>query len=110
GRRNRAFGVEWVMRGRARTWRARGQAAVRVQVVGRRNGARQRPLALVAPAAADKNPAFGCSVRVAAAHDEDADGRLAVHAVVDPLQPVVEPAPMEGLEIKAGVRSELRLA
>src|SRR5439155_17140694 len=109
-RRNGVFGVEQIMRGRARTGRARGQAAVRVQVVGRRNRARQWPFALVAPVAADKNPALGRSVRVAVSHDEDADGRLTVDTVVNSLQPAVEPAPMEGLEIERPVRPELRLA
>src|SRR2546423_12295952 len=98
------------MRGCAGTWRARRQAAVCVQVVGRRNGARQWPFALVAPVAADKNPALGRSVRVAVTHDKDADGRLTVDTVVNSLEPAVEPAQMKGLEIERRVRPELCLA
>ena len=81
-----------------------------VQIVRRRLRARQRPLLLVAPVAADEDAAFRRLVRIAAAHHIDADRRLAVHAVVDSLQPMVEPAQMKRPEIERRVFGELRLA
>ena len=81
-----------------------------MQIVRRRLCTCQRPLLLVAPVSADEDAAFGGLVRIAAAHDIDTNGRLAVHSVVDAFQPMVEPAQVEGPEIERGVFGELRFA
>src|SRR6516164_10129404 len=47
---------------------------------------------------------------VTATHNENADWRLTVHTVIDPLQPPVEPTQMEGGKIQRRFGTELRLA
>jgi hypothetical protein len=69
---------------------AAGQVELRVA------RARQRPLPLVAPAVLP--------------HHEDLDGRLAVHAVVDALQPVIVPAQEQVAAVELGVGSEVEPA
>src|SRR5439155_16844293 len=104
------LGIKQVVGGRTGAGLTGGQATARAQVVGRDGRAGERPLALVPPVSADENAAFGRLVRVAAAHHKDANGRVAIHAVVETLEPVIEPAELEGGEIERRLRPELRLA
>src|SRR5579862_9581353 len=86
------------------------QCAPRMEVVSGRSRTGKRPFPLIAPVAADEHPAFGSLVRIAAAHHVDVYGRLALDAVVDALQPVVEPTLLECLEIDGRIGRELRLS
>ena len=88
----------------------RTEDAVRVQVVGCWSRTRERPLLFVAPVPAHEDAALGRFVRIAAAHDVDPDGRLAVHSVVYALQPVIEPPQVKRREVERRVRGELRFA
>ena len=56
---------------------------------------------------ADENAPFRRLVSVAAAHNVNPDGRFAIHAVVDALQPVIEPSQMERIEIQRRIVREL---
>ena len=82
--------------GRERVERAVARAAVRlaarVDVEVGPLGAREREFLLLAP-------------RVVA-HDEDVDGRLPIHAVVDALEVVVEPAELQHARVDARLRAE----
>ena len=49
-------------------------------------------------------------MRIAAAHNEDTHRRLAIYSVVDSLQPMIEPALLEGEKINRRIRAELGLA
>src|SRR5581483_9388233 len=88
----------------------RREEAAGMQIVGRRFGTRQRPFLFIAPMATDKNPAFGSLMAIAAAHHVNADRRLAIYAIVDMLQNVIEPAQLKGIQIDGGIRSELRFS
>src|SRR5262249_25602789 len=91
--RDRTPRVEEVVRRRRVPGLVRRQRSPRPQVVGRRPPGGERPFLPLAPAPADEDTALRRPVAVAAAHHEDPDRRLAVDAVVDPLQPPIEPAP-----------------
>src|SRR6516164_6391870 len=82
----------------------------RVQEVRRELRARERPLLLIAPAPADEHAALRGLVRVPSSHDVDAHRRLAIDAVVDALEPAIEPTQLEGVEIDGGIGLELRVA
>jgi len=56
-----------------------------------------------------EDAAFRCFVGVASAHDVDEYGRLAIHSVVNALQPMIEPAQVKGGEIERRVVGELCL-
>src|SRR5260370_32472853 len=84
-----------------------GEHSIRTQVVGSRLRPRERPLALLPPMPSHEDSAVGCLMTVPVAHDEDPDGRLPVHAVVDPLQPSVEPTLPEGDEADLRLRALL---
>src|SRR2546425_6816831 len=77
------------------------------QVIGRGLGASQRPLGLIPPVPADENSAFRRLVAVASTHDEDADRRFAINTVLDALQPRIEPALPECIEIESSLGSKL---
>src|ERR1700680_935963 len=49
-------------------------------------------------------------VAAAAAHDVNANGRFALHAVVHALEPMIEPALLERIEVDGRIRGELRLS
>src|ERR1700680_4227284 len=49
-------------------------------------------------------------VAAAAAHDVNANGRFALHAVVHALEPMIEPALLERIEVDGRIRRELRLS
>src|SRR2546429_344219 len=88
----------------------RRKRPVGVQVVRRRRRPGERPFLFIAPAPADEHPTLRGLVSVTAAHDIDAHRCLAVDAVVDTLQPMIEPALLEGVEIDGRVGRELRIA
>ena len=56
---------------------------------------------LVAPVAANKNTTFRGLVPVPAAHHIDAHRRLAIHAVIDSLEQMVEPAQVKCIRSSA---------
>ncbi len=78
-----------------------------MQVVRRVDRARERPLVLLAPGATDKEPSLRGLVRVAAAHHEDTHRRLAVHAVLEALQPAIEPPQTKRVHVQGRRRTEL---
>jgi len=59
--------------------------------------------------AADEHAPFRRLVRVPSAHHVDPHRRLAVDTVVDALEPPIEPAQLEGVEIDGGIGRELRV-
>src|SRR6185369_1878424 len=64
----------------------------------------------LAPPTADEDPPFRRAVAVATAHHEDTHRRLAIDAVVRALEPAIEPAELERLDVDGGIAAELRLA
>src|SRR4029077_3077055 len=88
-RRHRVERVEAVPDGCVRRGTLRRQDAAAMQVIRGGACAAQGPLLLIAPAAADEYPAFRGLMRTSAPHDVEAYGSLTLHAVIDPLQPVV---------------------
>src|SRR5207247_2660013 len=92
----RRYGVARVERVAPRWGFAPGRFAaersVAVEVIGRVLGLRRWPFTLPAPVPAVVELALGRAPAGAAAHDEDPDWRLALHAVGHVLEPAVEPA------------------
>src|SRR6516225_5361152 len=82
---------------------------MRVQEIRCHLRPRERPLLLIAPMAADEHAPFRRLVRVPSAHHVDPHRRLAVDTVVDALEPPIEPAQLEGVEIDGGIGRELRV-
>ena len=82
----------------ARPLRAERSVAVQVEVGEPRAG--QRPLVLVAPAAAVHEPARARAPARAAAHHEDPQRRLGVEAIVHAAQPAVVPAQVQLVEAR----------
>src|SRR3989449_2872246 len=105
-------GVEKIPRGGARrrcpSRLFRRRRALGEQVIGRGLGASQRPLGLIPPVPPDENSTFRRPAAVAATHDEDADRRSAINTVLDALQPAIEPALPEWIEIESSLGSKLR--
>jgi len=104
------LGIELVSAGRLSGGYIGGQASVPVQVITRLNSAGGRPLGLIAPVSAYKDPALGGFMAIAAAHDKDADRWLAIHSIADVLEPVIEPALFESIEVNGRIRTKLRLS
>src|SRR5215475_3779988 len=93
--------IEAIRGGRRSLARLAGaKRPVFVQVVVREARARQRPLLLVAPAAAVNESSGTRAASGSAAHHEDPERRLAVQAVVDAAEPPVEPAKMQLVEAR----------
>jgi len=90
-------------------WGAERPVAVQVEVGEPR--ARQRPLTLVAPAAAVHESAGSRAPSRTATHHEDPQRRLGVEAVVHAAQPPIEPAQVQLVEARQGRRPpELHVA
>src|SRR3954447_85842 len=70
----------------------------------------QRPLLFIPPTTADKNPSFWRFVSVSTAHHIDPDRRLPIYAVIDSLQPVIEPSCPPRIHGECGVGCELCVA
>src|SRR5260370_13487876 len=87
-----------------------GEAAAGMQVIGCGRPSRQRPLWLISPMPAYENSALGRVVRIAAPHDENPNGRLATNSIRNSFQPAIEPAQLEGAEIKSCVGPEFCFA
>ena len=49
-------------------------------------------------------------MRVPATHHVDANGRFAIHPVVNPLEKMIEPAKLECIQIQGSIFGELRVA
>ena len=91
--------------------RLRAKRPVTVQIEVREARARERPLVLVAPAAAVHEPARSRAPSGSAAHHEDAERRLGIEAIVHAAEPAIEPAQVQLVEARQRrLPSELHVA
>ena len=81
-----------------------------MEIVGRVDHTCERPLLLITPVPANKNASLSRLMRVPATHHVDANGRFAIHPVVNPLEKMIEPAKLECIQIQGSIFGELRVA
>src|SRR5260370_10715864 len=80
-----------------------------VRIVWCGRGGSQRPFVFVAPMASYEDAAFRCFVGIASANDVNAQGRLAIHSVVNALQQMIKPSEVKRCKIERRVVGELGL-